>query len=81
MKTLNEGTGTEKNEPAGHATSLADEVRPTAGEMIACKRTNRCIIVDKVGHNGKMTIAFGMMQTVTMNSLKDSLSLSQKDLY
>jgi len=37
--------------------------------------------MDKVGHNGKMTIAFDMMQTVTMNSLKDSLSLSQKDLY
>ena len=73
--------GQRKNKPAGYTTSLAYEVWPTTGEMIACKRTNRCIIMDKVGHNGKMTIAFDMMQTVTMNSLKDSLSLSQKDLY
>ena len=56
--------------------------------MIAWKRTNRCIIMDKVGHNAKMTIttAFDTGYDMTwcrqlMNSLKDSLSLSQKDLY
>ena len=40
-----------ENEPARDATSFTDKVRPSTGEVVACKWTKRCIM-DNVVHNG-----------------------------
>ena len=40
-----------ENEPARDATSFTHKVRPSTGEVVACKWTKRCIM-DNVVHNG-----------------------------
>ena len=40
-------TGDEENKPARYTTSFAYKVRTPTSEMIAWKRTNRCIIMDE----------------------------------